>query len=506
MTSEIPLYERTGVPPARAGVAKPPYELADRPEVETGQILGKFSGAVLNKIIRSQAANEEAEARGQVDTLIESFGTFVADKPNASSEELQKEWDKISTQIKAIPGTLKTSIAKANFTNFLARNEGKINKRAQTSMEAIKSKQELSRFNAGRELDMTNLDVAGLTNRYEAQIESGLLDEETARIQLENDIATINIAKEKFLLKQASNAVLDIAQSFRDDKTGEIDLVAGQDYIKKSDLPTDAKLEALRDLNAWFTQEEKALEIQREEYRDKVADAIENKTANYSIIDAAPFDETEQWTWRDRMKKELESPEKIKTDWRIYDVLDSMVKEYQITPDPSLKQQILEATRKERFDNRAIAQPEYQKIKDALEKDLATEDAFWLKEARGLLDEAIRERDKLSGMLRTEEGLIARAAMAKMALDKAMDEAAAEGKPIRGREILTRAMQIVPMYKPEKKEEEEEWPLEEITIHWNEPGDVNDFRQKVQRIFNKYGEEEARAYYEEWITKFKEPE
>jgi len=213
MATNIPIYQRTELPPARAGIAKPPYELADRPEIQFGQTLTGFGGAIFDKLVKAQAANEEAEARGQVNTLIESFSTFVADRPNASPEELQKEWDKISAQIKAIPGTLKTGIAEANFTNFLALNEGLINQRAQTSMEAIKSKQELGRFNAGRERAMTEFDIPGLTAIYEAQFESGLLEEKTGRIQLENDIAVIEEAEKKFLSQQLIDAIYETAKA-----------------------------------------------------------------------------------------------------------------------------------------------------------------------------------------------------------------------------------------------------------------------------------------------------
>lgn len=212
MATKIPLNQRTELPPTRAGIAKTPYELADRPERQFGQALARFGGDIFDKLVKAQAANEEAEARGQVNTLIESFSTFVADRPNASPEELQKEWDKISARIKALPGTLKTKIAKANFTNFLALNEGLISQRALTSMEAIKSKQELGRFNAGRERAITEFDIPGLTAIYEAQFESGLLDEETGRIQLENDIAVI---EEQAAIHQKQTVLETVAEAAR---------------------------------------------------------------------------------------------------------------------------------------------------------------------------------------------------------------------------------------------------------------------------------------------------
>lgn len=198
MATEIPLYQRTELPPARAGIAKPSYELAEGAGLaQFGQGLAKFSGAIWDKLIEAQAANEEAEARGQVNTFIESFKTFAADRPNASPEELQKEWDKISTQIKAIPETLKTGIAKQNFTNFLALNEGLINQKAQTSIEAIKSKQELERSKAIEQSFINDFDISGLVKHVETQVKSGLYDREIAEARLKLQIDGINIAQAK---------------------------------------------------------------------------------------------------------------------------------------------------------------------------------------------------------------------------------------------------------------------------------------------------------------------
>lgn len=257
------------------------------------------------------------------------------------------------------------------------------------------------------------------------------------------------------------------------------------------------------------------IEEKQEADRDILGDALERLSLEeenpitYEMIDNTSIPEKEQMTWRSRMKTELESLRDPDTDWLIYDSLDTAIKNYQLAPDPAKKQELLERARVERFDNRSLSNVEYKTIKNALEKDLSSEDAYWLREARNLLDEAIRERDKLSGMLRTEEGLMAAAAIAKMTLDKAMDEAVKEGKPLRGRDILIRAMQMVPIFKV-KKEKEEEWPsvesigrgLKEIDISWKEPETLESFYRTVQMINQKDGEDDARVYYEQFVDKF----
>ena len=259
--------------------------------------MAKFSGDVFNKLVRSQAANEVAEARGQVDTFIESFSTFVADNPNASPDELQQKWNKISSQIKAIPGTLKTGLGKTEFGNHLALNWGRINQIAQTRMEAIKSKQELGRYQVLRENYINNFDKKSLAKLNAEQVKEGLLDPEITKFQQEQDFKVIDIAQKKTQLEQLQNNVLNIAQSFRDAKTGEIDLKAGQDFIKKSDLPTDVKLNALRDLNLWHAREQQALDQKREVDRGVINDLIYKDLEFDKAIDAindSSLDEKEQ--------------------------------------------------------------------------------------------------------------------------------------------------------------------------------------------------------------------
>lgn len=177
-------------------MAKPPYELAERRgQVQFGEGLTKFSGAIWEQSIEAQAENEIAEARGQLNTVIESFETFAASNPNASPEELQKEWGKISTKIKAIPGTLKTRIAKAEFGNFLAKNERVIQQRVQTSIEAIRFDQQLTKYKAVRGTLIAKGTTAArneLVKLNTEQIKAGLLNPEMTEIQQAADFAEMD--------------------------------------------------------------------------------------------------------------------------------------------------------------------------------------------------------------------------------------------------------------------------------------------------------------------------
>lgn len=229
----------------------------------------------------------------------------------------------------------------------------------------------------------------------------------------------------------------------------------------------------------------------------------------------------DKWKWRQRARSEAGAISDPDTNWRVWDDLDNAIKEYKLAPTPNKRFELQQRLKEERFDEdkRNLAQTEYAGLKTALETPIAKEDAYWLGEARNLLDEAIRERDKFSGMLKTDEALIARAAIAKMQLDKEIEEAAEAGKPIRGRDLMVTAMGLVPYYKPKTKltrEESKKWPNvpetlrePEVGINWEEPNTADDFYGTVRRIYDiaefeewMSGEDLARAYYDMWISKF----
>lgn len=202
--ADIQLIQQTELPPSRAGIAKPPLSLADQSgQIRLGQIGAAFFGDVHDDLNKSQAANEVATARGQVDTLIESFSTIVADRPNATNEELQQEWKKIASQIDTIPGTLKNPLAVDEMNTFLNRNAGRINQRAQTRMEAIKSKQELTKYQVQRENLIADFQKDELAKLNQEMVESGLLNPEVIKFQQAQDFAVIDEAQREILINNA---------------------------------------------------------------------------------------------------------------------------------------------------------------------------------------------------------------------------------------------------------------------------------------------------------------
>ncbi len=168
--ADIPLHQRTELPPSRAGIAKPPFELAERPEVEFGQFLARFSGDIFDKLIATRAANEEAEFQGIVNTALADWEGFVKNNPGASFEVLQKQRDKMMTDIKAA-GQNKSYTARArqNIENWYRKNvkledgkvitnEGLIYAKSQSAMIAIRSGQEAKRSDILLEKAIANFD------------------------------------------------------------------------------------------------------------------------------------------------------------------------------------------------------------------------------------------------------------------------------------------------------------------------------------------------------------
>ncbi len=180
MVAKIQLYRRQALPPERAGVAKPPASLADRSgQIQAGQAIAGIGMKIWSDIIKSQAANEEAEGVGQMKALTQSFDTFVADNPNASEDELKKEWGKIETRIKGIPNTFKTGLGKSNMTNTIALNMPVVREKAWTQAAATKSKQELARSEAIVKNHKVNFEYEELAAHYGEQVQNGVYDRET---------------------------------------------------------------------------------------------------------------------------------------------------------------------------------------------------------------------------------------------------------------------------------------------------------------------------------------
>jgi len=193
---------------------------------------------------------------------------------------------------------MKNSLAKMNMTQAIASDMPLTIQEAKTKMEAIQSKQELARYRALRESYIAEGTVAAEIKLLELDAkmsspEIGLVDPEIVKAQQGIDLAKMKAGRADGI----KSAVLQQAQLFRDEKTGKIDIKAGQDFIKKSGLPAEDQLDVLKDLNTWNAQEQQALEQQRGVDRNTINNQLYKELdfeKAIATIDGSSLDEKEQ--------------------------------------------------------------------------------------------------------------------------------------------------------------------------------------------------------------------
>ncbi len=293
---DIPLAIQQETGPSRAGAAKAPFSLADLSgEIALGGAIEQIGQTTLEKIIKAREANEKAEAVGAMNAEIEGFRSFVAKNPNAPIEKYQTESQLRISRINRLGSKATTGRSKQNITNLIARNKGVIEGRFLTTMNSVLSKQELARSEEVIKGFVANNDMKGLENHLfgeDGVVSAGLYEEGFARARFENIVR-----------EGSKSVVLGQAQSFRkiDESTGlptgDIDLKAGQEFIRNSDLSAEDKLTTIRNLNTWHAQEQQALEGQREIDRDKINNQLYKDldfTGAVISIDNSSLDEKEQ--------------------------------------------------------------------------------------------------------------------------------------------------------------------------------------------------------------------
>jgi len=149
----LPLYQRTQLPPDRAGIAKPPYELADRSgQIQFGQTVAGVAEDITDSIIKAKAANEVHEFYGTKDISLTQWDNYVEQNPNASMEDVEAERQKILSQISLAGQKAKTGIAKRDINNWLLANKTVLEEMTKGTQQAIQSNQERTKFEAYEKL------------------------------------------------------------------------------------------------------------------------------------------------------------------------------------------------------------------------------------------------------------------------------------------------------------------------------------------------------------------
>jgi len=247
----IPLYQKTELPPERAGIAKPPYSLADTSgQRQLGRLAAGFGEKIWAGIIQAQAANEVAAGRGQLNTFLEGYNTYVADNPNISPEELKKQWSKVNAQIKTIPSTMKTAPAKRDMTNFLALNESLYTQKALTMAATTRTKQERAKADAQLQIYKAGGETDKAIAFVDEQVENRVYSEEEGKLFKAVDIPEMERVKQEALIQNAIRFEPETALAL----------------IEQSGLPEKHKTALWRQANAAISRDKNKAEEQINTY------------------------------------------------------------------------------------------------------------------------------------------------------------------------------------------------------------------------------------------------
>jgi len=232
MSVQIPLSQRTQLPPSRVGAVKPPFDLADQSGQRAfGQSLAKFSGDTFNRLEQTRVANEEAQFQGFVNTSMKEYDVFVAGNPGASFKDLEKERDKMLAQIRKAGNSATMPRAQQNNARWYTQNLNSIRLQTQTSMESIRAKQELRAADEITEGYINSFDRESLISFTNQQVQSGLLEENFAKARLANQLDVIK-AESKVAVQNVSQIGFDAWQATVTEADPDGDLNAALDAIE----------------------------------------------------------------------------------------------------------------------------------------------------------------------------------------------------------------------------------------------------------------------------------
>lgn len=373
--SEVQLYQRQQLPPSRVGAVKARrYQReADVPEMGVGEVIAGFAGDVFDKIWGMQAANEESEIIGGSKTLLANFETELAANPGLSPEELKKLKDTVITSWKKLGKIATLPKSKRYWNNFRLENMGNIEAQLNTTIEEIKTQQELGRSKINHDMLVAAKNSAGLTKLYfgtetEPQGLSGtLFDLETAIVMHAAGQAEINELQAKVDAEEAKAAKAAAISSLETRLTGIAASKGWEVAIATLSKPeTVQELKAARfdfkEIDAALTHlesfaknsmalEDEQLETQREVDRDVVSKAIQSADSNVlTTIDNSSLDEAEQYTWGQRARAEADRRSKgidIVTDPEVRSNLYSGI--FEVLTGAKTKKQVLDEAKAARF-------------------------------------------------------------------------------------------------------------------------------------------------------------
>ena len=308
---DIAIPQRTELPPSRVGAVKPSFGAASQAgQKQIAKAVTGVASSTFENLVKTRAANEEAQFQGHVNTSMQEFDTFVASNPGASFEDLQDARNNMLDGIKQAGGTATTKLAKTNNANWYDRNFESIKEQSETSMVAIRSKQELATAGEISKTLINNFDREGLEAFTQQQIANGLWEKEGAEARLVNQLEIIDDAQAKVVRENltaglearffdiASLEGFPAAEAMLDDPEVVKEMIeAGMDRKDIVSLRKDVEDRITKQQ----AQNQLELEAKQEGQRDDITKLIFDKKdykAASAAVEASNLDEPEQRSLR----------------------------------------------------------------------------------------------------------------------------------------------------------------------------------------------------------------
>ncbi len=309
--AKIPLIQRTGLPARRVGAVKPPLSLADRSgQRQLGATITQFSGVIHDQLIATRAANEVATFHGVRKTEMQKFDTHVAENPAASYDELNEEREKMMFRIQQAGKEATTGRAKSVITNWYAENQNLVREQTETSMQAIRSRQEMAVYNEKQRNNILTLDRDEYIELQDNMVDSNLLDAELAKATRERDFAIIDKAESKIAVNSLKPLLIEAIE--RGKKSDGIDLLntSTKAMVDNNILSEVEGAEANKTLGDWIDnyvagrdkRAEDAVKLTTRETYSEFNKSIVGGSLTYDDIDQSRLLKEDKVKWQKYIK------------------------------------------------------------------------------------------------------------------------------------------------------------------------------------------------------------
>jgi len=488
--------------PANVGLAAAPAEAV----AGIGGALTDFGSTVLSQISNAQDSVEFSKVQMQADQI-----------HNALIDTLQTTWDDdvreqlYETATKDTAGILGT-IRRPNVRNMFQRYLNDITPHRQAAFNTIDRRMKIDKMKADTQiLDEYDYEHGNKENfriRHERNRDNGLeTPEETESLKQNFDV---NSLLYRSRLDIGSNEPLRVNSAI-------------ENLEKARPLMSGPQLDEANSLLAAAKRQQSVVlkQIQQETSRNLLADLWENKLTDPNIVTIALRNGWLSDTDAKYLRNAILNPNPPETTSEaliaVRYAIDGIAEGTE-TRESALKKVVEYTQQLSPTDGKAF-------IKEIFgEHD--TKNAFWNRQALEYMEKQIMDVASLTGILYGSGEQLALSAKALIAYDEAKKTAAAEGKPLKGRELLELAHEVMipfrkqvkplmpgeklpetlggrkisPEYKPPAMPEKPLKKIEEkesVVEKYPKPKTVNEFLNTFRHISDK---EERKRYYDKWAN------